>query len=277
MTSKHVLKLSSINAFLENDNKVFKKGENALESNHVKKMEFDSDFLTIRGEILASMKNKSYKVSIVMILLCQFCNILNNSLLIFLELEKSGEISSATCNCPKGIKCHHIAALALFGHYNISITDKACSWNAPMKSKCEWVKSAEELYPPNPYNALEDEILEESVNKLNEKLGALGNTVGFTWLLNEESVSTINNFPVIEEIIPSKEFLEVADKVSVFKQKCAVDDHVIQDTAHVTIGQVSTDKWYLVRKFVCLLATLDYFISHQEKPVPRFFIQDTVR
>lgn len=69
MASKHVLKLSSINDFLENDNRIIKKGENALESGHVKKMNFDSDLLRIRGEILASMKNKSYNVSIGMTLL----------------------------------------------------------------------------------------------------------------------------------------------------------------------------------------------------------------
>ncbi|CAH1984505.1 unnamed protein product [Acanthoscelides obtectus] len=60
MASKHVLKVSSINGFLDNDNRTIKKGENALESNHVKKMQFDSNLMIIRGEILASMKNKSY-------------------------------------------------------------------------------------------------------------------------------------------------------------------------------------------------------------------------
>lgn len=67
MASKHVLKLSSINDFLFNDNKTIKKGENALESSHVKKMNFDSNLMIIRGEVLASMKNKSYIVSIGMI------------------------------------------------------------------------------------------------------------------------------------------------------------------------------------------------------------------
>lgn len=62
MGSKHVLKLSSINTFLENDNQIIKKGENALESSHVKKMNFE--LMIIRGEILASTKNKSYMVSI---------------------------------------------------------------------------------------------------------------------------------------------------------------------------------------------------------------------
>ncbi|CAG9763887.1 unnamed protein product [Ceutorhynchus assimilis] len=229
MAFKHVLKLSSINAFID-DNKIIKRGENALESSHVKKMEFDSDLQIIRGEVFASMKDKSYKVSIV--------------------LEQNGDIREATCICPRGIKCHHIAALALFGHYRISVTDKACAWNAPPKPKDGPVKCAEELYPPKPYTALEGGVPEASINRLKERLRSFGNTVGFTWLLNEESINPLENrFAIIEEIISSKDFLEATDKVSVFRQKCAVDDHSIKDIAATTTGQVSNEKWFLVRKF----------------------------
>lgn len=165
-------------------------------------------------------------------------------------MEKNGDIKEATCICPRGIKCHHIAALALFGHYNISVTDKACAWNAPPKPKDGPVKSAEELYPPKPYTALEGGVPEASINRLKERLRSFGNTVGFTWLLNEESINPLENtFPAIEDIISSKEFLEATDKVSVFKEKCAVDDQSIEDIAVTTAGQVSNEKWYLVRKF----------------------------
>lgn len=74
MAFKHVLKLSSINAFID-DNKIIKRGENALESSHVKKMEFDSDLQIIRGEVFASMKDKSYKVSIGMLIFA-FVNVI---------------------------------------------------------------------------------------------------------------------------------------------------------------------------------------------------------
>ncbi|XP_074042020.1 uncharacterized protein [Leptinotarsa decemlineata] len=105
MASKHVLKLSSINDLLDNDNKIMKKAENALESNHVESMQFDADLMMIRGrEVHTSMKDKFYLVEIT--------------------LNKSEDIISANCACSRGIKCHHIATLALFGHYNISVTDK---------------------------------------------------------------------------------------------------------------------------------------------------------
>ncbi|XP_056645933.1 uncharacterized protein LOC130451137 [Diorhabda sublineata] len=150
-------------------------------------MEFDSDLQIIR-EVFASMKDKSYKVSIV--------------------LENNGDIKEATCTCARGIKCHHIAALALFGHYNISVTDKACARKTLPKLKVGPVKSAEELYPPKPYTPLESGVPEATINRLKERLHSFGNTVGFTWLLNEESINLLENgFPVIEEIISSKDYL----------------------------------------------------------------------
>lgn len=57
---------------------------------------------------------------------------------------------SATCACLRGIKCHHIVALARFGHYNTSITDSKCTWNVLVKT--------DELYPPKPYAAIEEVI-----------------------------------------------------------------------------------------------------------------------
>ncbi|KAK9702275.1 hypothetical protein QE152_g30092 [Popillia japonica] len=122
MATKHVLKLSAINTFHENENKIIRKGENALESGHVKQMGFDAELLTIRGQVSASMKNKDYKVEIC--------------------LNKDGDIILANWSCPRGIKCHHIAALALFAHYNIAATDVECVWNIP-KGKPDEVQTSD--------------------------------------------------------------------------------------------------------------------------------------
>ncbi|KAB0803063.1 hypothetical protein PPYR_00033 [Photinus pyralis] len=62
-----------------------------------------------------------------------------------ITLNKSGEITDGNCTSSRGIKCHHLAALALFGHYNISVTDKLCTWNMP-KSKNVEVKTAKDMY-----------------------------------------------------------------------------------------------------------------------------------
>lgn len=131
------------------------------------------------------------------------------------------------------------------------MTDKACSWNAPPKPKSGPVKSAEELYPPSkPYKAVEGDIPREAIEELKEKLNSFGNTVGFTWLLREETTSVnLVNFPIIEEVIYSKDFVEATDKVALFKEKCAIGDQLIKDIAAATMGQVSNEKWYLARKF----------------------------
>lgn len=147
MALKHVLKLSSINEFFENDNKIIKKGENALESNHVKNMKFHPDLMLVRGECLASMKDKTYNIEVSYISLNIFIVLKLLNCVFQISLNKSGDIISATYTCPRGIKCHHIATIALFGHYNISVTDKECTWNVP-KSKTVQVKTADELYPP---------------------------------------------------------------------------------------------------------------------------------
>lgn len=72
MASKHVLKICNIIEYFEDDNKMIKRGENALESNHVKRMQFDADLLIIRGNIHASMKDKTYNVEVGLSLLIGF-------------------------------------------------------------------------------------------------------------------------------------------------------------------------------------------------------------
>lgn len=164
-------------------------------------------------------------------------------------LSKSGEITSATCTCPRGIKCHHIATLALFGHYNISVTDKECQWNAP-KQKSLPVKTAEEMYPSKPYVAIEDPVSEEYKSQLKTKLIQFGNTVGFTWLLQDEvNDDEVKDLPIIEDIISSEDFVGAPNKIEVFKQKCQLSAQKIEAIAAVTIGQNSNEKWFLIRKF----------------------------
>lgn len=250
MASKHVLKICNIIEFFEDDNKMIKRGENALESNHVKSMQFDADLLLIRGDIHASMKDKIYNVQVGLLLFIHFIDYLSYDLFILqITLSKSGEITSATCTCPRGIKCHHIATLALFGHYNISVTDKECQWNAP-KQKNLPIKTAEEMYPPKPYVAIEDPVTEQHKNKLKGKLTQFGNTVGFTWLLQHEvSDEDIKDLPVIENIISSDDFIGASNKIEMFKQQCQLSDEQIKDIAAITIDQTANEKWFLIRKF----------------------------
>ncbi|KAF5293702.1 hypothetical protein FQA39_LY03187 [Lamprigera yunnana] len=105
MSIAYVVPISSITVYFT-EPRIIKKAENALASGHVSKLEFDDELGCIRRDVQANMKNKVYRVEILL---------------------KTTEIEKCSCNCPIGVDiCHHMAALALFAH--LSITDKACSW-----------------------------------------------------------------------------------------------------------------------------------------------------
>lgn len=63
---KHVLKFSTIANFFasENEKGLIAKGENAIESNRIKSFRFSAEFLILKAEVFASMKNKSYNVEV---------------------------------------------------------------------------------------------------------------------------------------------------------------------------------------------------------------------
>jgi len=112
------------------------------------------------------------------------------------------------------------------------------------------VKTAEELYPARDYVAIEETMSTERKDVMKEKLCALGNTVGFAWLLQKE-VEEIDlvNFPIIEDIMTSVEFTEATDKMAFFQKKCFISDDNIKHIASLTTGQVSNEKWFIMRKF----------------------------
>ncbi|KAL3289332.1 hypothetical protein HHI36_022770 [Cryptolaemus montrouzieri] len=111
MTSKHVLNLSSILEFFKDDAKLVARGENAVESGHVKDMAFDGELLIICGNVLASMRDRLYKVEI--------------------KLDTDKCIEEVSCTGPRGqLVCHHMAALSIFGYHNISVTDITCTWKS---------------------------------------------------------------------------------------------------------------------------------------------------
>ncbi|VEN49575.1 unnamed protein product, partial [Callosobruchus maculatus] len=90
MASKHVLRFSAIVNYFKEEEKLIARGENAVESGHIKDMAFDSQFMIIRGSVHASMRDRIYKVE--------------------LKLDADAEIGEATCTCPRGqYLCHHMA------------------------------------------------------------------------------------------------------------------------------------------------------------------------
>lgn len=64
MGEKHVIKLSEIMRLFRDEEKLVSKGENAVESGHVRKMLFDSELRMIKGTIQASMRDRDYQVEV---------------------------------------------------------------------------------------------------------------------------------------------------------------------------------------------------------------------
>lgn len=64
MSSKHVIKLSAVLNFFNDDQNLITRAENALESGHVVDMLFDEEMKLLKGRIHASMKNKQYNVQV---------------------------------------------------------------------------------------------------------------------------------------------------------------------------------------------------------------------
>ncbi|KAJ8932039.1 hypothetical protein NQ314_015012 [Rhamnusium bicolor] len=114
--TKHVLKLSAIVEFFSDsdEKRLIARGENAVESNHIKSFHFVPELLLIRG------RSTCYRYVFTVA-----------SCILQVNLFKDGAIKDASCTCPRGqYLCHHVAAVCLFGHHNISVTDVECRWAA---------------------------------------------------------------------------------------------------------------------------------------------------
>ncbi|KAK4885556.1 hypothetical protein RN001_001827 [Aquatica leii] len=162
MSKKLVLSVASIVSYFE-ATRLISKGENSYCSGHVQKPVFDASLGIIAAEVLASMRNKSYKVEL---------NI------------NDGSIVKSTCQCPRGLdQCHHMCAVAFFIHYNISSTDKTCSWTA-LKAKSDIGSTAEEQFPlkrdyVNPSLPLTEDENNARISRFYENLKQCGPT-GFS-------------------------------------------------------------------------------------------------
>lgn len=64
MAEKHLIKISAIMCFFKDEQKLVSKGENAVESGHVKSMVFDADLRLLKGVVHASMRDREYNVEV---------------------------------------------------------------------------------------------------------------------------------------------------------------------------------------------------------------------
>ncbi|KAJ8965260.1 hypothetical protein NQ314_004250 [Rhamnusium bicolor] len=216
MTEKRVITFSMVSAFFSANNAQLERGENSYSSGNVIRMSFDPSVTPalLKGEVKASMKGRKYCVEL------------------FVDPEDG--ITDAKCTCPRGqVICHHMAALCIHAHHNVSVTDKACAWNAPKSSKMEETKSLNEMFPPKKpnYCAVSRKATTAEVTDFKKRLNS--HVVGFTWLLQAEPEET----------------LLFENKIEYFKQKCALSQEKIKQIAEATCGQSSNENWLIARKY----------------------------
>ncbi|VEN40642.1 unnamed protein product [Callosobruchus maculatus] len=209
------------------------KGENAVESGHVNSLVSDADLHLIRGKVHASMEDRQYNVEV--------------------EFDSDWVIQSATCNCPRGqMRCHHMAALILFARDNISVTDKECVWSKPKQVRDPEVKKLSDLYPPKDHRSTARDLTEEEIKQFRQKLSVFDGSVGFSWLLSEESDQEENAAsPItvdIESLIFHEDYVTADDKLRYLEDQLKVDDESIKLIAEQTVGQQSNPRWLLARK-----------------------------
>ncbi|KAJ8955921.1 hypothetical protein NQ314_006827 [Rhamnusium bicolor] len=199
--TKHVLKLSAIVEFFSDsdEKRLIARGENAVESNHIKSFHFVPELLLIRGEVHASMRDRIYNVEV--------------------NLFKDGAIKDASCTCHRGqYLCHHVAAVCLFGHHNISVTDVECRW-AAKKSKEEEVKIIDVIYMGKGHVSCDTRLTEAEITNFHTTLQQYGTAVGFTWLLGPEPTTVLNLITDVEDFIFSEAYFAAGDKQKCFLEK----------------------------------------------------------
>ncbi|WAQ94832.1 hypothetical protein MAR_007303, partial [Mya arenaria] len=113
--------------------KLTRKSEAAVESGRVLRFSID-ELRVIQANVQASMRGKSYSVQI------------------FLEQENNGAVQSTRCQCPMAeYKCHHVAAVLLFGYKRVSKTDIKCTLH--------WILLEEPKPPQLPLPLIEDVLV----------------------------------------------------------------------------------------------------------------------
>ncbi|KAK5643912.1 hypothetical protein RI129_007757 [Pyrocoelia pectoralis] len=214
------------------DKKLITKGENSFNSGHVRQAQFDKELGILRAEVLASMKKKTYKVEV-------YTNL-------------NGIIKS-TCNCPRGLDiCHHMCAVAFFGHYNISVTDLSCSWSVK-KDTGELVQTAEELFPPSTqmasFKAIQEAVTEQHLNSFYKSIKEFGPT-GIAWLLSPEPEVKPSELqiPNVEALLFSKEYHDATNKKLFLIEKFKVSIDNILYVNQLTIGQGDNPLWLIAKK-----------------------------
>lgn len=223
MASNHLLSITSITDYFKDNIKQLKRGEIAYKDNHILKFQTDPNLDIVMGDVKPSMRSNPYNVIISL---------------------KDGCIADAQCSCPRGtLICHHIAALAIYTHYNLSSTDKSCSWSTRQSNSLSEVKTINQIY--NSFTSPNINIPDLDYENFKETLTNLTVPVGFSWLFQPEPELVHQNILInimfdnrCKELVKSKDFTELKNYIKI---KNYLTNELIIKIANDTIGQSKND------------------------------------
>nr|CAH7713586.1 unnamed protein product [Callosobruchus chinensis] len=144
------------------------RGENSYEAGNILKMLFDAEVspALLRGEVSASMKKRHYTVEI--------------------SYDFDDGIVAAKCTCPRGQAiCHHMAALCIHAHHNVSVTDKTCVWSKRKTGvEADDTTKIKDIYKPKhlDYSAAQRNVTSSEIEAFKNSLSQNA-PVGFSWWL----------------------------------------------------------------------------------------------
>lgn len=251
--------------------KQFRRGEKAYEANHVKSFAWDPSHKIVKGSVRASMKTSNYTTTVSIVCVCALTvsaevsvvNLCLNLLLLQVFLNEDYSVKDAKCTCARGTACHHLAALLICAHYNISVTDIECTWKAKKTAERNDGLSFDQLFPQKKvYNAV-SEPTEEELKKMYDTLPMCGRGgAGMAWLLqpepqgleaennsDEEDTPQCVSIPSIMDIIKSTEFSEATNQFQYLMSSAKLTHADIRAIASSTVGQNLNPLWTEARLF----------------------------
>jgi len=197
----------------------------------------DPNLGIVVGKVKHSMRSDPYKVEILM---------------------NDDRITNSKCSFPRGTAiCHHIAALALYTHYNLSSTDKSCLWSARKNNLSTEILNHYVFGIHRSIDFSNTHVSETDINIFKEEISNLAEPVGFSWLLQPEPESSENNIalvktigviildPEIRHLVRMKDFISL--KKLLFT-KYHIDDSTILQLVKGTTGQQKNPSWFHYRQ-----------------------------
>nr|CAH7763522.1 unnamed protein product [Callosobruchus chinensis] len=186
----------------------------------------------LRGEVSASMKKRHYTVEI--------------------SYDFDDGIVAAKCTGPRGQAiCHHMAALCIHAHHNVSVTDKTCVWSKRKTGvEADDTTKIRDIYKPKhlDYSAAQRNVTSSEIEAFKNSLSQNA-PVGFSWWLLPEPSDDLIFLPNIEDIIFCDEYATAVNKHEYLIEKYSLTEETIKNVEKMTIGQSNNANWLVARKY----------------------------